>query len=183
MPAAVPVRFSLGGNYVYEKTFQKPAEEHVIFQFEGVYKNAKVYINGKEAGGANYGYIPFFICADGLLVEGENTIRVECENNDQPESRWYTGAGIYRPVWLWTGAKGDVEPEQVRVHTCFPSTLQSSMSIPAMKMPKLKFWMGKWLSLPAAAVMWTSPFPTPAVVRGHLTCTPARLLWRAMKRL
>lgn len=109
--------FFPGGSYVYEKTFQKPAEEHVIFQFEGVYKNAKVYINGKEAGGANYGYIPFFICADGLLVEGENTIRVECENNDQPESRWYTGAGIYRPVWLWTGAKGGVEPEQVRVHT------------------------------------------------------------------
>lgn len=109
--------FFPGGRYVYEKTFEKPNAEHVVFQFEGVYKNAKVYINGKEAGGAPYGYIPFFVCADELLAEGENTIRVECENNDQPESRWYSGAGIYRPVWLWTGCKNAIEPEQVRVHT------------------------------------------------------------------
>ena len=109
--------FFPGGSYVYEKTFEKPNAEHVVFQFEGVYKNAKVYINGKEAGGAPYGYIPFFVCADELLVAGENTIRVECENNDQPESRWYTGAGIYRPVWLWTGPKNAIAPEAVKVQT------------------------------------------------------------------
>ena len=106
-----------GGSYVYEKTFEKPGEEHVLFQFEGVYKNAKVFINGHAVGGCNYGYLPFFVCADDYLVDGENTIRVECENNDQPDSRWYTGAGIYRPVWMWTGVKGGIEPEQVRVHT------------------------------------------------------------------
>ena len=106
-----------GGTYVYEKTFKKPDAAHVIFQFEGVYQNAKVYINNKYAGGAPYGYIPFSICADGLLAEGENTIRVECDNVNQPDSRWYTGAGIYRPVWMWTGPKGGIEPEQVRVHT------------------------------------------------------------------
>ena len=109
--------FFPGGNYVYEKTFEKPAAEHVVFQFEGVYKNAKVFINGKEAGGAPYGYIPFFVCADELLVDGENTIRVECENNDQPDSRWYTGAGIYRPVWLWTGPKHAIAPEAVKIQT------------------------------------------------------------------
>ncbi len=106
-----------GGSYVYEKTFEKPNAEHVVFQFEGVYKKARVYINGKEAGGCDYGYLPFFVCADNFLTDGENTIRVECDNNDQPDSRWYTGAGIYRPVWLWTGPKDAIEPEQVRVHT------------------------------------------------------------------
>ena len=106
-----------GGKYVYEKTFEKPDAEHVLLQFEGVYQNAKVTINGKEAGGTEYGYLPFFICADSLLVDGENTIRVECENVNQPDSRWYTGAGIYRPVWMWTGPKGGIEPEQIRVHT------------------------------------------------------------------
>ena len=106
-----------GGNYVYEKTFHKPDAEHVVFQFEGVYQNARVFINGNEAGGAAYGYIPFFVCADGLLVDGENIIRVECDNVNQPDSRWYTGAGIYRPVWMWTGPKGGIEPEQVRIHT------------------------------------------------------------------
>ena len=106
-----------GGSYVYEKTFEKPNAEHVVFHFEGVYKDAKVYINGKEAGGAEYGYIPFFVCADELLVDGKNVIRVECENNNQPDSRWYTGVGIYRPVWLWTGPKGSIEPESIKVQT------------------------------------------------------------------
>ena len=106
-----------GGTYAYEKTFAKPDADHIIFQFEGVYKNAKVTINGKDVGGCAYGYLPFSVCADGLLVEGANTIRVECDNNNQPDSRWYTGAGIYRPVWMWTGPKGGIEPEQVRVHT------------------------------------------------------------------
>ena len=109
--------FFPGGSYVYEKKFEKPVQEHVLFQFEGIYQNAKVLINGKEAGGTEYGYLPFFICADEYLVEGENTIRVECDNLNQPDSRWYTGAGIYRPVWMWTGPKGSIEPEQVRVHT------------------------------------------------------------------
>ena len=106
-----------GGSYVYEKKFQKPDAGHVLLQFEGVYKNAKVYINGHEAGGAPYGYISFFVCADEYLIDGENTIRVECDNNDQPDSRWYSGAGIYRPVWMWVGPKGAIEPEQVRVST------------------------------------------------------------------
>lgn len=109
--------FFPGGTYVYEKTFAKPDAEHLTFQFEGVYKNAKVSINGKPAGGTEYGYLPFFVCADGYLVDGENTIRVECDNENQPDSRWYTGAGIYRPVWMWTGPKGGLEPEQVKVHT------------------------------------------------------------------
>ena len=116
-PSGSAQAFFPGGKYVYEKTFEKPAADHVIIQFEGVYQNAKVTVNGKEAGGCKYGYLPFFVCADDLLMDGENTIRVECDNENQPDSRWYTGAGIYRPVWLWTGPKGGFEPEQVRVHT------------------------------------------------------------------
>ena len=42
------------GEYVYEKTFERPAGEHVLILFEGVYKNAKVFLNGREAGGAAY---------------------------------------------------------------------------------------------------------------------------------
>ena len=106
-----------GGSYVYEKTFERPAAEHVLIQFEGVYKNAKVFLNGREAGGAAYGYIPFFVCADEYLVNGENTIRVECDAKDQPDSRWYSGAGIYRPVWLWEGPEDSIEPECVRIST------------------------------------------------------------------
>ncbi len=110
-----------GGAYVYEKVFAVPEEwkeQHVAFQFEGVYKNAKVYINDKEAGGAAYGYIPFFIKASHLLQYGcENVIRVEAENLDQPDSRWYSGAGIYRPVWLWIGKLSHIEAEGIRITT------------------------------------------------------------------
>ena len=116
-PSGSAQAFFPGGSYVYEKNFHKPDAEHVVFQFEGVYQNARVYINGHEAGGAPYGYIPFFVCADSLLVDGTNTIRVECDNLNQPDSRWYTGAGIYRPAWMWTGPKGGIEPEQIRVST------------------------------------------------------------------
>ncbi len=109
--------FFAGGSYIYEKSFMRPDAEHVLIQFEGVYKNAKVFINGRKAGGVAYGYIPFFICADDYLIDGENIIRVECDTREQPESRWYSGAGIYRPVWLWTGPKDSIEPESVQIST------------------------------------------------------------------
>lgn len=90
----------------------------MLFQFEGVYKNSTVYINGKKAGGAAYGYIPFFVETDGLLRYGEeNIIRVEADNKDQPNSRWYTGGGIYRPVWLWIGERAHIAPKGVKITT------------------------------------------------------------------
>ena len=104
------------GNYVYEKKFLRPGAEHVLIQFEGVYRDAKVFINGREAGGAAYGYLPFFVPADAYLTDGENTIRVEC-SVQHPDSRWYSGAGIDRPVWLWEGPKDSIEPESVRIST------------------------------------------------------------------
>lgn len=113
--------FFCGGEYVYEKKFSVPTEwkdQHLLLQFEGVYKNSKVYVNGKEAGGAAYGYIPFFVCLDGLLQYGaENAIRVVADNKELPNSRWYTGGGIYRPVWLWQGSKDSIEPESVQIST------------------------------------------------------------------
>lgn len=109
------------GIYEYEKELDVPADwekKHVELQFEGVYKNSKVYINGKEAGGAAYGYIPYFVNLDGYLKYGEkNVIRVITDNADAPDSRWYSGAGIYRPVWLWVGEQAHILPEGIRVTT------------------------------------------------------------------
>jgi len=113
--------FFRGGEYIYEKKFHAPAQweqMHICLQFEGVYKNSTVSINGKAVGGAAYGYIPFFVCLDGLLnYGGENTVRVVADNKDLPNSRWYTGGGIYRPVWLWEGPKDSIEPESVHIST------------------------------------------------------------------
>ena len=129
-PSGSAQAFFPGGSYVYERTFVAPAEwegQHLLLQFEGVYKNARVFINGKDAGGAPYGYIPFFVELDGLLnYGGENTITVTCDNADQPDSRWYSGAGIYRPVWLWAGPAVSIEPESVKISTiaCDPAVIR-----------------------------------------------------------
>lgn len=106
-----------GASCHYEKHIARPRAEHVLLQFEGVYKNANVTINGQQAGGTAYGYLPFFVDADPFLVDGDNVICVDCENLEQPDSRWYSGAGIYRPVWLWTGPARSIAPESVRVST------------------------------------------------------------------
>ena len=116
-PSGSAGAFFPGGKYVYEKHFYRPGAAHVLLEFEGVYKNAKVFINDREAGGAAYGYIPFFVNADEYLIEGDNVLRVECDNEEQPDSRWYSGAGIYRPVWLWTGPENAIAPESVKVST------------------------------------------------------------------
>lgn len=93
-----------GLDYLYKKTFFVPEdyqEKKVVFEFEGVYRNAEVIINGKKAGFRPYGYTNFYVEADAFLHFGsENTIEVIARNSDQPNSRWYTGTGIYRPVNL-----------------------------------------------------------------------------------
>lgn len=110
-----------GRDYVYEKKFFVPEEwaaKDIFFEFEGVYRNAKVYLNGTLAGGRAYGYSGFYIRANEFLRRGEeNEIRVEAFNADQPNSRWYTGAGIYRPVWLHVLPKRHIFPYGVKVKT------------------------------------------------------------------
>ena len=113
--------FFPAGEYKYEKVFFVPTDwesKHVEFQFEGVYRNSKVFINGNHAGGRPYGYIPYFVEADGFLTFGqENVIRVEVDNSELPDSRWYSGAGIYRPVWMWVGERTHIKPEGIRITT------------------------------------------------------------------
>lgn len=110
-----------GGIYVYEKKFPVPAEwkdKNVFFEFEGVYRNAKVCINGKEAGYRPYGYVPFLVSADDYLNYGEeNIITVTADNSSLPNSRWYTGSGIYRPVNLIVGEQTHIKWQGVRITT------------------------------------------------------------------
>lgn len=116
-PGGSAQAFFPGGSYRYEKRFTLPKAwtgQPAKLQFEGVYKNAHVLVNGKELGGAAYGYIPFWVDC-GALPEGENVIEVQCENADQPDSRWYSGAGIYRPVWAWVG--NGIQEEQIQITT------------------------------------------------------------------
>lgn len=100
-----------------KKSFQANKEEHLEFYFEGIYRNANVFINGKEAGGAAYGYIPFSVCADEYLINGENVITVTVDNSQCPNSRWYSGSGIYRPVWMYRGGKNHISRNGIKITT------------------------------------------------------------------
>ena len=111
----------LGYDYEYIKTFAVPEEykdKNVIFEFEGVYHNAEVFINGKLAVYRPYGYTNFFVTADKFLKYGQdNEMRVIARNADQPNSRWYSGAGIYRPVHMFVGDKKRITLNGVKIRT------------------------------------------------------------------
>ncbi len=86
----------------YRKTFKAPAEgKHVFVEFDGVMKDAQVWLNGTKLGAWPYGYSSFsFELTDHLKYKNQdNVIAVRCENQIE-SSRWYPGSGIYRNVWL-----------------------------------------------------------------------------------
>ena len=93
-----------GGVGWYRKTFSldKSHEGKKIFiDFDGVYMNSDVWINGVHLGHRPFGYISFrYDLTPHLTFDTENVISVRVDNSEQPNSRWYSGCGIYRNVWL-----------------------------------------------------------------------------------
>lgn len=140
-----------GYDYEYRRTLTVPenelADTHIL-EFEGVYHNAEVWLNGQKAAFRPYGYTNFYVDCAPYLHAGENELRVIARNADQPNSRWYSGAGIYRPVQLWT-ARGahitlngvkirtlslDPAVVEVRVKTTAPGTVRLTVDdLPAMQ--------------------------------------------------
>ena len=109
-----------GRDYVYTKKWdvtQAQLAQHNVLEFEGVYRKAEVFVNGKKAAFRPYGYTNFYVELDGLLHAGENTVEVIARNADQPNSRWYSGAGIYRPVKLWSSPKKYIPLNGVKIRT------------------------------------------------------------------
>ena len=89
-----------------------------MLEFEGVYHNAEVHLNGEKIASCPYGYSDFYADLTGKLLPGrDNVLEVIAHNADQPNSRWYSGAGIYRPVTLWTAPARHILPDGVQVRT------------------------------------------------------------------
>ena len=111
-----------GGKYAYGKTFELDAAmlgKSVALHFEGVYQNCKVYVNGKLAGSHRYGYTAFDVNISDFAESGENNIRVEVDNSLEPNCRWYSGSGLYRPVHLLIREQNhisQVHMETVQIH-------------------------------------------------------------------
>ena len=96
--------FLPGGIGWYHKSLQIPEEkkgEKVYLYFEGVYNRSEVFVNGKSLGKRPNGYVSFMYDATPYIEYGkDNTIDVRVDHSLSADSRWYTGSGIYRNVWL-----------------------------------------------------------------------------------
>ncbi len=117
----------------YQKHFQVPdgwQEKQVSIYFEGVYMNAEVYINGIYLGKRPYGYSSFsYDLTPYLDVNGENSISVRVDNSQQKNSRWYSGSGIYRNVWLLGTASVHVPHWGVGITTPSVSSSQAIVRV------------------------------------------------------
>ena len=156
-----------GGRYTYEKAFELDAAmlgKSVVLHFEGVYQNCKVYANRKLAGSHRYGYTAFDVDISDFVQSGENTVRVEVDNSLEPNCRWYSGSGIYRPVQLLIREKNhitqvhletvDIHPAKLRVDV--QTTQESAITVEVyegkklvasgkpgiLEVPEAKLWSG-----------------------------------------
>lgn len=105
----------------YRRSFIAPEGwqgRQIAIEFEGVYENSEVWINGHSLGTHPYGYTPFhYDLTPHLNIGAENTLAVRVDNSQQPNCRWYSGSGIYRHVWLHVTHPVHVAPWGVFVST------------------------------------------------------------------
>jgi len=121
-----------GGVGWYRKTFTIPgtAKGKLIFiEFDGVYRNSEVWLNGHYLGKRPYGYSTFEYELTPHLFYGarQNVIAIKVDNSQQPNSRWYSGSGIYRNVWLTT--LDPVHVEHWGTYVTTPEVSEQSASV------------------------------------------------------
>ena len=133
-PAGSASGYYHGARYCYRKRFEltrEQAQRALLLEFEGVYRDAALTVNGTPVSAPPYGFIPFFADVSGLVHAGSNEIEVRASNAAQPDCRWYSGAGLHRPVWLWEGGAAHIAPEGVRITTvsCDPATVRVDVTV------------------------------------------------------
>src|SRR6266699_789173 len=133
-PAGVGGGALPGGVGWYRKTFSVPAADSgrlVFVEFDGVYRNSEVWINGQYLGKRPYGYSSFRYELTPQLRYGteRNVIAVRVDNSQQPNSRWYSGSGIYRHVRLVTTAPVHVDQWGTYITTPAVSAESSRVTI------------------------------------------------------
>jgi beta-galactosidase len=117
----------------YRRSFAVPeawSGRRAIVEFEGVYMNATVYINGEVLGTHPYGYTSFFHDLTGRLKPGANNVlAVRVDQSRHRNSRWYAGSGIYRHVWLNVTGPVRVAPWGVFVTTPEVNAARAKVSV------------------------------------------------------
>ncbi|MBV9945261.1 MAG: glycoside hydrolase family 2 protein, partial [Myxococcales bacterium] len=127
-----------GGGYLdggvgwYRKTFSvdpAAAGQRIVVQFDGVYMNSQVWINGTSLGTRPYGYSSFEYDLTPYVNSGAGNVIAVRVNNNQPNSRWYSGSGIYRNVWLLTLQPVHVPSSGVSVSTSAVSAASATVNV------------------------------------------------------
>lgn len=123
-----------GGIGWYRKTFYLPGAQKnklVFIEFDGVYRNSEVFINGHSLGVRPNGYISFIYELTPHLRFGneKNVIAVKVDNSKQPNSRWYSGSGIYRNVWLTAVDRTHIAHRGVYITTPVINSSEAVVSI------------------------------------------------------
>jgi beta-galactosidase len=119
--------FTTGGTGWYRKHFKTEEGKKTIIQFDGVYMNAEVWVNGKKLGKHPYGYTSFWHDISAYVLPSKDNVVAVKVRNEGENSRWYSGSGIYRHVWLHS-----LEPvhfDQWGVNITTPKITASSATI------------------------------------------------------
>lgn len=113
--------FYPSGDYVYTRNLfgeERYAGKKLVLEFEGVYMDSKVSVNGECLGGHVYGYSNFYVdVTDRIRIGQNNELKVDVHSSQVPNARWYPGNGIYRPVHLWVGEKEHIKLDGIYIRT------------------------------------------------------------------
>jgi hypothetical protein len=124
--------FKAGGIGWYQKSFnlsQSDVQKAMWFEFDGIYNNAEIWINGHYAGGRPNGYSSFAVDLTSHAVVGENVVTVKVNRTAYNDARWYTGSGIYRDVRLIKTNKNHIGHWGVQVLTPKVSKNKATLTI------------------------------------------------------
>ena len=116
-PSGTGCAFFGGGCYEYEKEFVLPDCKSAVLHFEGAYPMAEIMLDGEKAASIAYGYGDCFVDCSRFADGKPHTVHVTVDNTGVPNSRWYSGAGLYRPVWLYSGPEAYILPEGIKIKT------------------------------------------------------------------
>ncbi len=124
--------YLVGGTGWYRKTFMVPKDlsgKKFHLQFDGVYMNAEIWLNGKSIGIHPYGYTSFRFDITSSLLPGEENILAVKVSNEGRNSRWYSGSGIYRHVWLSVLEPVHTDPWDMFITTPLVDEKQATVNI------------------------------------------------------
>lgn len=134
-----------GGKYIYEKNFEMAAEDigkSIVLHFEGVYQNCSFILNGKAVGSHKYGYTAFDVDISDDVRTGSNTLTVHVDNSLEPNCRWYSGSGIYRPVQLLIRDRVHIESIHIETVSYDPAAIKVDVTMTAETPVTLEIYDG-----------------------------------------